>query len=204
MTSFFFDVMGLELDADTMERAKTYQDLCTSVNYFWPNRHFVMVCDRPKAIRRDDQGRLSNDQKMAIEYKDGWGLYALDGVVLDESLWQSIVSQKMTFTEIMRIENADHQAVALKYNPAAIINANANCIDRSERGNELFLIEGTELNQLCEEPQMYFLRMQCPTGRVFVEGVPPKVGNKYRSADHAQAYALGLTFGQYGLLRNEG
>jgi hypothetical protein len=119
--SFFTDIAGLELSSDVMARAKAYRDLCTSVNYFWPNTHFVMVCDRPQFIGRDETGRLHNDQRKAIEYKDGWGLYALDGIVLQEAIWQQIVSQTMSFDEIVAIQDADVRAVALKYNKNAII-----------------------------------------------------------------------------------
>ena len=202
--SFFTDVCGLELSKDITERANAYRDICESVNYIWPNRNFVMVCERPAAIRRNEQGQLSNDQKKAIEYPDGWGLYALDGVVLDESLWSRIVSKQMSFKEIMQIENADHRAVALKYNPEAILASGANLIDKSERGNELFLIEKTELNTFLEEPSIYFLRMKCPTGRVFIEGVDPQYARANPYADHCQAVALGLTPTQYGFLRQEG
>jgi hypothetical protein len=104
--SFFTDIAGLELSSDVMARAKAYRDLCTSVNYFWPNTHFVMVCDRPQFIGRDETGRLHNDQRKAIEYKDGWGLYALDGIVLQEAIWQQIVSQTMSFDEIVAIQDA--------------------------------------------------------------------------------------------------
>lgn len=261
MTSFFFDVMGLELSPDIMERARTYQDLCTSANYFWPNRHFVMVCDRPAAIRRDEEGRLSNDQKMAIQYKDEWGLYALDGIVLGKEIWQRIVSKEMSFKDIMAIENVDIRAVALKYNPEAMLSSGAELVDEGKERvyksepiyehspacyglsfsswdemtgeqedefesdtpplkagcckpvrytkefrsrNELYLIEKTELNRFLEEPEIWMLKMTCPTGRVFIEGVEPATARRKASADYCQAVALGLTETQYNLLRNEG
>ena len=46
---------------------------------------------------------MHSDQVKAIEYPDGWGIYVLDGVVLEEELWKKILSGKMTFKEIMAI-----------------------------------------------------------------------------------------------------
>ena len=122
---------------------------------------------------------------------------------LEKDVWSAVMTKQMPFANIMAIENADERAVALKYNPDSMLNE-AVLIDKSERGNELYLIEGKELNEFLDEPEVWMLKMDCPTGRTFVEGVPPSFANKHRSADMCQAAALGLTIGEYGLLRNEG
>jgi hypothetical protein len=161
-------------------------------------------CRRPQKVCRDEQHRLSNDQGPAIRWRDGFELFCLDGVHLTKIQHKDISSKTMSFREIMAIENADVRAVALKYNPEAILSAGAELIDKSERGNELYLIEKTELNKFLEEPEIYFLKMTCPTGRIFVEGSPPDIARKHPSADYLQAYALGINLGQYKNLVNEG
>jgi len=162
-------------------------------------------CRRPEVVRRDDENQLHNDQKPAIRWRDGFELYYLDGVHLEKELWREIVSKEMSFAEIMRIENADHQAVALKYNPEAILANGAKLIDGpTSRGNELFLIENSELNKLTEFPQMYYVRMNCPTGRTFIEDVEPEYARANPYADACQAFNCSLTPEQYGMLRREG
>ena len=85
--NFFFDICKLKLAKDIMERAEAYRKVCESVNYIWPNRDFVIVCDRPEAIHRDADGRLHNPDGKSIVYKDGWGLCHLHGVKFtDEQL----------------------------------------------------------------------------------------------------------------------
>jgi hypothetical protein len=202
-TSFFREVCELKLTKDIEERAIAYQRVCESVNYIWPNKDFVMVCARPTRIKRDEQGRLHSDTDKAIEYPDGWGLYILDGLRLDEELWTRIVSKTMSFEEIMKIPNTDHRMVALKYNPQALINSGAELVDKSKRGNELFKIERKEINKILEFPKIWFLRFQCPTGRTFIEGVDPQLAEITPKADVCQAAALGLTFEQYQLLKQE-
>jgi hypothetical protein len=164
--------------------------------------NLVFVCEKPTISWAD--GLLHNEYDCAIKWKDNTGLHYLDGVYFKKALWQSIVKQTITFGEIMAIKNTDERAVALKYNPNAMLNEDAKLVDRSERGNELWLIQDTELNKFLEEPSVWMLRMTCPTGRVFVEGVDPKVAMNNPSADYCQAVALGITPQQYGFLRNEG
>ena len=197
--SFFTEVCGLELDKDIQERATIYDKLCRSVNYIWANRNFVMICARPIRICRED-GRLHSDQVKAIEYPDGWGLYALDGVVLPKDLWKRIVSKEMSLSEIMAIEISDQRTVALKYNPQAIIKENAQLIHKDDRNNELYLVENSEINKITEFPKMYFLKMLCPTGRVFIEGVDPAFAEKHQNATECQAELCGLTLSEYQMM----
>jgi hypothetical protein len=161
-------------------------------------------CRRPCFVARDEENRLHNDNRSAIAWRDGFELFYLDGIALEKDVWQAITAHTMKFGEIMAIENADIRAVALKYNPDAMLNENAVLIDSSERGNELFLIENTDLNEFLEEPEIFMLRMQCPTGRVFVEGVEPSFARKHMNADVCQAHALGITPNQYRNLAVEG
>ena len=116
----------------------------------------------------------------------------------------------MTFDEILAIENADQQAVALEYNGNAIIKSGAELVHASDRGNELFKVEGKPINEIVEERELYFLRMTCPTGRTFVECINPQIariaenaGMLHKNADYAQADNCGLTFKEYNLLQRE-
>ena len=85
MESFFREVCGLELEGDLSDRAKALAEITQSACYWWPNEHFIMVCDRPTAIHLDDNNRLHNESGKAIEWIDGWGLYSLEGVTLTEA-----------------------------------------------------------------------------------------------------------------------
>src|SRR3990167_7925762 len=198
--SFFTEVCGLELEKDIQERASIYDKLCRSVNYIWCNKHYVMVCARPIRIARNENGQLHSDQVKAIEYPDGWGLYVLDGVVLSEDLWKKILSQTMTFKEIIAIEISDQRTVALKYNPEVIIKENSVMVHRDDRNNELYMIENQQLNKDLDFPKIWFLKMLCPTGRTFIEGCDPNIVESMGAdATKLQAYACGLTLSEYQL-----
>jgi hypothetical protein len=80
----FFREIGLELDGDTWARAEAYADT-TTAGWWWPHKDFVMVCDRPTVIRREQVGergwgshRLHAEHGPSISW-DGWGLFYWHG-----------------------------------------------------------------------------------------------------------------------------
>ena len=115
----------------------------------------------------------------------------------EDFVLKNIISGKMTFKEIMAIEISDKKTVALKYNPQAILNEGAKLVHKDNRNNELYLIENKEINKELEEEKIWFLKMLCPTGRIFIEGVDPKEAEKNPNATYLQAIACGLTLQQY-------
>lgn len=67
------------------------------------------VCvERPCKILKDARDRLHNPEGMAVEYPDGWGVYALNGVmvpakvVLDPNGFTAQEIRKITNTEVTR------------------------------------------------------------------------------------------------------
>ena len=148
-------------------------------------------------LNEDTPPAYHSDQLPAIAWVGGEELYYLDGVNLPKKMWKKIVSKKMSFSEIMKIEISDQRTVALKYNPQAIIKEKAKLIHKDERNNELYLVENSEINTLTNFPEMYFLKMTCPTGRVFIEGVEPNFAKAHQNATECQAYLCGLTKSEY-------
>lgn len=202
--SFFTEVCDLELEPDVAERALAYRRICESVNFWWPNTYFCLVCDRPQRISRNVEGQLHNDAVKAIVYKDDWGLYVLDGIAIPPPLFRKIRDQEVSLSDLMKIEDAEIRAVALKYSPGAILKEQAELIRTGSRGDELFLVKGQEINRLTEFDEMYFLRMKCPTGRVYIEAVDPAVARKTDDPSDLQAYAFGVKPEVYRNLAIEG
>jgi hypothetical protein len=171
---------------------------------YWAEKNGILFICPNAIVQQNTQQQFHSDTKPAISWKDGLSVYYLHGFCLEKELWQKIVSNKMSFADIMQIQNADIHAIALKYNPLSMLDAGAMLVDKSERNNELYLIENTEINIFLDEPKIWFLKMLCPTGRTFVEGVPPDYAAKHPKADHCQAFLLGITPNQYRNLAVEG
>lgn len=141
---------------------------------------------------------MHSDQLPAVEWEENTGLYYLDGVNFKKELWEKVVSKTMSLSEILKIEISDQRTVALKYNPQAIIKENAVLIDKDDRNNELYLVQNSEINTLTRYPKIYFLKMLCPTGRTFIEGVNPEWVDQYgENATTMQAMMCGLTPSEY-------
>lgn len=148
-------------------------------------------------LNNDTPPQYHSDQLPAISWKNGEELYYLDGVNFPKELWEKVVAKQMTLSEIMKIEISDQRTVALKYNPEAIIKENAKLVHKDDRNNELYLVENSEINKFTNFPKMYFLKMICPTGRVFIEGVEPKFAEKHPNATECQAELCGLLKSEY-------
>jgi len=78
------DVCGWKPDQDVKERIEAYEGTVRSACYWWPNTRFVIVCERPARISRDDRGRLHHESSKAIEWADGWGIHCWHGVRVPE------------------------------------------------------------------------------------------------------------------------
>jgi hypothetical protein len=141
-----------------MERAEAYRKVCESVNYIWANTDFVMVCARPIRIARNERGALHSDNSKAIEYPDGWGLYALNGVSFPEDLWKKVTSGTMPFQDILAIEDIDQRTQAMRY---------GNVWDFVKHANGELLDEHTKFRQ-DGTPVRYWL-YKFPKGDIFTE-----------------------------------
>jgi hypothetical protein len=109
--SFFQEVCGLDLGADMNARAAAYSGTCESACWWWPHRDFVMVCERPTHIDRDERGRLHSLTRQAIEWPDGWGLYRIHGVEVPSDV--VLHPERITAARIRDEQNAEVRRVML-------------------------------------------------------------------------------------------
>jgi len=182
--SFFTDVCGLELTQEVSERTIAYRKICESVSYVWPNRNFVIVCDRPAAINLDAEGRLHSETGKAIEYRDGWGLSAWHGTAIP-SEW---ISDKNSITpEIaLKWENIEQRRCACEILGWENIldQLNPESINKDDDPMIGELLEA----DLPGSGKERFLKVQCGTGRTFVLPVDPSC----KTALEANLWTYGL------------
>jgi hypothetical protein len=118
-TSYFREVCGLELDGDLWDRARAHEQTHESAWAWWPHRRFVLVCDRPSAIHREQIGprgwsshRLHNDSGPAVQFRDGWSVWAIHGVRVTEQIVMH--PDTLTPTDIMAINNLEIRRIAIE------------------------------------------------------------------------------------------
>ena len=186
--------IGVEFDKKAYELFMTFAE---NVGFIIPYKGVAFVSDKPISIRWIN-GLLSYDHGKSVEYADGWGIYSLDGVNLNEDEWGKIVNQEFTLETLAKAEmGADKSAVAIKYlKPDLLLK---------QVGAKLISVgvhDGTELYQVDDfmgtGDTEYCMKMQHPTikDQFYIEWVEPSIA-KNKDADMAQAVAFQITKRQY-------
>jgi hypothetical protein len=171
---------------------------------YWVLTDEVIVIQRPKI--REENNRLHSEVGPAIEWKDE-AYHYLNGVRFGKELWAKVVAGGMTFKEILGIQNTEQRLQAMRYNPNALMNEKPKLVHATERDNQLYLIENSEVNKLYDEKKVWLLRFRDPSklppNNWMIEEVDPKVAEVSPDADVIQAYHLGLTYPEYQSLKLE-
>jgi hypothetical protein len=117
-TSFFREVCDLELSGDLWDRARAYEATMESACYWWPHRDFVMVCERPLEIHREQVGergrgshRLHREDGPAVAFRDGWGVYSWHGTQVPADL---VEGDGWSIERILREPNAEIRRCAIE------------------------------------------------------------------------------------------
>ena len=110
--SFFREVCGLDLGEEMTALAVAYAGTAASACWWWPHHDFVMVCERPAWIDRDEAGRLHSETRRAIEWPDGWGLYRIHGVDVPEDVVLS--PETLTVARIDGEKNAEVRRIMIE------------------------------------------------------------------------------------------
>ena len=170
----------MTLPREMAERMRDYQTAQLSVNYWWPNRHFIMVCDRPLAIRRNGAGLLHCENGQALEYRDGWGLWMLNGVRVPKELVMTEPEQlnpKLILTE----RNAEvRREIVRKIGAERVIQKLGGKTVHKKGDYELLTLS---VPGMAIVPT--YLKMRNPSIGVWhVEGVPPEI----KTVDEALAW----------------
>lgn len=164
---FFANETDVELDSELFQPFIT---LAMHVSWCYINDGVVYFSRKPTAINIEENGLIHNENGPAIEYKDGFKIWAIDGCRVSEKIVMR--PEQLSLKEIHEELNSDIQAVMVdrfgweKY----IKESDVSLIDSREN-----LVEGT-LEALYETKYHgNRLVVTCPTGRVFTMGVPKNI-----------------------------
>ncbi len=189
-TSFFREICGLELNGDLWERGKAYEETIQSACWWYPHKDFLMVCERPTVIMREQidpmkprgfgSHRLHCQDGPAVGFKDGWGVFAWHGVLIPRE-W---IEQKgyLTPEKALGCENVEQRRAACEILgwPKILDKLNAKLIDQHENPQIGTLYEV----DLPDSPKERFLRVMCGTDREFAINVD----RECKTAMQAQAW----------------
>jgi len=148
-------------------------------------------------IKIDEKNNFHSLTEPAIRWKKGKEFYYLWGVKFDKELWEKVVSKEISAIDALKIENIEQRYATLKYLGAEKLlkDLNAELIDKSEKGNELYVLKGIIPNK-----EIKLLKYDCPsTKRIYTKFVPFEM----TKADEAQAWSFSLELKEYQNLTAE-
>lgn len=183
---YFREVCGL---VEETEPLLGLTELARSAGWAIPYKDICWVSERPKTLKRDDQGRLHDLEGPAVEYPDGWTLYSVRGVTVPEE-W---IKEKecLDVKTALTWENMEQRRVAAEIIGWARImeELEPEIIDKDSDPEigELIRVD------LPDSPRCQFLRVLCGTGRTFVLPVPPEM----KTALEANAWTWDLKPEEY-------
>jgi hypothetical protein len=112
-TSAFFDYFRTELNLKNQtEKWLGNKEVTENAGWWIPCRDICFVSERHTTVNRDDWGRLHSTHEAAVQYPDGWEIYAIHGVRLPEYIIKS--PEKITVSEIEKQSNAEVRRVMIE------------------------------------------------------------------------------------------
>ena len=178
---FFRDECGVELD-NRIDHFLTLAEHTCWV-YVQQDTKTVYLCRKPVEVHMEN-GLLNNDKGPSVLFKDGFCVWSLEGHRVTEQIVMN--PETLTVDQIHGESNSDIQAIMAdrlgwqKY----VTMCDSELLDsrRNDIENTMEVLYSTEnfgLRLFCT----------CPTGRVFVKGVPPN--ESIKTCEGAQNWLSG-------------
>ena len=168
--SFFAD----ECDLKSAQPVKPLAELCAHCGWWWPFDELCIFSERPKVLSLNQRGLLHNETGPAIQFRDNFSVYALNGVCLPETIVMTPASEldpKLVLTE----SNAEvRRDVLRKVGIERFLKVvDPKIIDKD--GNYELLEISPQTGLPDRMPKMIYLKMVNPSINTYhVEGVDPE------------------------------
>lgn len=142
--TFFRDICGWT--HELMDSFANDEILCKECGWSWWHEEVLALCSHPRAIRRDMAGRLHSNNAMALEFRDGFGVYCHHNLPLHvEHQWLITNPELITPDKIEAEKNAEIRRVMLEiYGYERYLKERSGRVistDKDVNGHERRLIE---------------------------------------------------------------
>ena len=178
----FFDFFRTECGLECTALLSGLVELAKNCGWWAPYKNVCILQHRHSEVHFDDDKRLHNDSGMAVKYRDGFGVWSIHGVRVDEQIVMRPETQSVE--QIDSEQNQDIRSIRIdRFGwPRYLKESGSTCVDF--RDNE---IEGTKEALYATKHGDKRLVATCATGRVFAMGVPSQV----RTCEAAQEWLAG-------------
>lgn len=104
--------IGAECTPEQNELLDLWVEESRECHWWWPYKGLVFASDHPDSLHVDDQGRLHAEDRLAISYTDGWGIYAWHGIRVEKDL--ILHPELLTIYSITSEQNAEIRRIKLQ------------------------------------------------------------------------------------------
>lgn len=181
----FGEYIGVKYPKEIQKNLDLMVRIGSQCEWWWPYEGFCFVSEKPKSIKWDDNKRLHCEIGAAIEYEDGYSLYAWHGVTVP-SEW---IKDKGFLTPELALSqsNAEQRRCACE-----ILGWN-NILSPDMKGYKVINADAPHIGTLIqvdlpEAPAQWLIKYRCGTGREFAEIINDK---RYDTALKANAAGNG-------------
>lgn len=196
-TCSFFDFFRSELNL-IEQTEKWLGNMAVAENTGWwlPYKELCFVSERHNIVKRDDRGRLHSIDSPAVQYPDGWSIYAIHGVRIKEHI--VINPEKITVEEIESENNTEVRRVMReKYGNDRYIKDSGAVLFHKDRYGELYRKEIKNDNEpFCMVKVINSTAESDGTFNIYFLQVPPSC----RTTHEAVAWTFGKTVENYNPL----
>lgn len=178
----YYEFMWKELGITDCAKLEGLIGIAKNCGWWAPYTDYVILQHRHEELHVDNEFRLHNEKGPAVRYRDGYSVWAINGIRVNEQIVMR--PETLTVEQINNEANQDIRSIMIdrlgwsKY----LEKSNAKCVDF--RDND---IEGTKEALYISPIGGRRLVVTCPTGRVFALGVPEEM----RTCEQAQFWLSG-------------
>ncbi len=174
---FFFDFCISVLNcAHDARRWDVFQALTQSCGWFIPLEQTCIVCDRPISFSYDSDYRLHAEEKPAIQFADGYSLYAHHGVTIPEK-YGLLHPREWQAQWILEEESAEVRRVLIQEIGYARVCQELQAQQLDSWAEYTLLRIDIDIDGAIEQEEpIYLLKMTCPsTAAIHALRVPPDI-----------------------------
>ncbi len=169
LIDFCIDVLNLSYSYET--EWILLQSIVKSCGIIYAYEEIAIICDRPRILSFDNQNRLHAEGSPAIQYADGFSVYAYHGVTLPEK-YGKLHPNQWQAQWLLEEKNAELRRVLMQGIGYSRICQELQALEL-DRWQEYSLLK---INNDVDIEPIYLLKMTCPsTGFIHALRVPPNV-----------------------------
>jgi hypothetical protein len=166
--NYYDEVLGIDFKEEDRRRFTLFQEVAQSCNWWWPFENICVVSDRPKLVKMQN-GVIHNEEGPAIEFRDGFKIWGLEGVRVTEKI--VMAPETITPEEIQKETNAEIQRIMITRYGAGkyLTETKSKIVDMDNLS-----LEGSAARMLCEDSagNKWLVGTDGSTKRVYHMSVP--------------------------------